>query len=210
MRDARALRRRSAMGAGWASLRACPPVAAPSGVAIRFLLRRDGVPMAWLSARQSVLCVEASVLARGHCVVGSAAARHRGRRPPASCCKRERCDSTSRSATAAAVRLQRGGVGPRGDGASLVRGAAHGAWARPCAMMRRAAGAAAVGWRRRGRDAGHATRTVQAAVGDLQQGVSSRPRAVGLGPRRAICVQPICDSMYRVTALDFLEEAVIS
>ena len=121
-----------------------------------------------------------------------------------------RCDSTSRSATAAAVRLQRGGVGPRGDGASLVRGAAHGAWAPPCAMMRRAAGAAPVGWRRRGRDAGHATRTVQAAVGDLQQGVSSRPRAVGPVPRRAICVQPICDSMYRVTALDFLEEAVIS
>lgn len=116
VRDARALRRRSAMCAGWASPRACPPVAAPSDMAIRFL-RRDGVPMAWLNARQSVLCVEATVVARGHCVVGSAAARHCGRRPPAFCCKRERCDSTSRSATAAAARLQRGGVGPRGDGA---------------------------------------------------------------------------------------------
>ena len=170
VRDARALRRRSAMCAGWASPRACPPVAAPSDMAIRFL-RRDGVPMAWLNARQSVLCVEATVVARGHCVVGSAAARHCGRRPPASCCKRERCDSTSRSATAAAARLQRGGVGPRGDGAVArarrssrrVGTAVH---ENDAARGRRGAGGSAAAWPwtlRRGRRQGGTRRSGPAA-----------------------------------------------
>ena len=98
-----------------------------------------------------------------------------------------RCDATSRSATAAAARLQRGGVGPRGDGAvARARRSSRrvGTALHDDAALRGGGGSAAARPRHRARH------TYRPRWGHLQQGVSSRPRAVGLGPRRAICVRP--------------------
>lgn len=167
VRDARALCRRSALGRGWASLRVCPPVAAPSDMAIRFLLRRGCVCQWPGSPLGSPCCVWRRPCSR------QAIAYSAPLRPGTVVAARPLSAASGSGATRRADRRRRQRLGCSAAGwalAAIWRGRSceaqlTGAWARPCAMMRRAVGATAVGRRRRGRGAGHAAGAVGASPG---------------------------------------------
>ena len=76
-------------------------------------------PIAWLCGRQSVLCVEATVLAPSHGVLGSAPSRNRGGRPLALWCRREvRLDEPLGDGGSGSAAARRGGPSRRWRGRS--------------------------------------------------------------------------------------------
>jgi len=126
VRDARALCRRSALGRGWASLRVCPPVAAPSDMAIRFLLRRGCVCQWPGSPLGSPCCVWRRPCSR------QAIAYSAPLRPGTVVAARPLSAASGSGATRRADRQRRQRLGCSAAGwalaamaRSLVRGAAH-------------------------------------------------------------------------------------